>query len=107
MSDDEGVSMSGVTHVVLVQWHDGTDHSAEADALAQQHLPRIEGVRSVTSGRSISTEAKEDGFDWMLVVRFDGRDALAGYLPHAEHRPVAEHIGAGSQRVVVFDIDEG
>ncbi|MFZ7088862.1 Dabb family protein [Curtobacterium sp. RRHDQ10] len=106
MADDEGTSMSGVTHVVLVQWPDGVDRSAEADALSREHLPRIDGVRSVVSGPSISTEGLEGEFDWMLVVRFRDRDALAAYLPHAEHRPVADFIGAGNERVVVFDVLE-
>ena len=104
MTDDDAVSTPGVTHVVLVQWQDGTDPSTAADALSQQHLPLVDGVLSVSSGPSISTEGKEGDFDWMLVVGFRDRDALAGYLPHPEHRPVAEHIGANSERVVVFDV---
>ena len=65
----------------------------------------VDGVLSVSSGTSISTEGKEGDFDWMLVVGFRDRDALAAYLPHPEHRPVAEHIGANSERVVVFDVE--
>lgn len=97
--------MSAVTHVVLVQWRDGADAADGADAIAREHLPRIDGVLSVESGPSISTEGKEGDFDWMLVVGFRDRDALAGYLPHPEHRPVAEHIGANSAQVVVFDVE--
>ena len=52
------------------------------------------------------TEGLEGGFDWMLTVRFRDRAALAGYLPHPEHRPVAEFIGAASARVVVFDVED-
>ena len=102
--------MAGVTHVVLVQWdaaRDGTaERAAQADDLCREHLPRIDGVESVHSGPSISTEGKEGGFDWMLTVRFGDREALAGYLPHPEHRPVADHIGAGSSSVVVFDVED-
>ncbi|UBQ02823.1 Dabb family protein [Curtobacterium sp. TXMA1] len=102
--------MAGVTHVVLVQWDAGQDgigeHAARADDLCREHLPRIDGVESVHSGPSISTEGKEGGFDWMLAVRFRDREALAGYLPHPEHRPVADHIGAGSSNVVVFDVED-
>ncbi|QCR42328.1 hypothetical protein C1N91_01015 [Curtobacterium sp. SGAir0471] len=102
--------MAGVTHVVLVQWDAGQDgigeHAARADDLCREHLSRIDGVESVHSGPSISTEGKEDGFDWMLTVRSRDREALAGYLPHPEHRPVADHIGAGSSNVVVFDVED-
>lgn len=97
--------MSAVTHNVLVEW-DGADRSSEADALSREHLPRIDGVDSVQSGTSVSTEGLEGGFHWMLVVRFRDRAALAGYLPHPEHRPVAEFIGGASARVVVFDVED-
>lgn len=97
--------MAGTTHVVLVEWSDA-GASAEADALCREHLPRIDGVESVRSGESVSTEGLEGGFDWMLVVRFRDRAALEGYLPHEEHQPVAEYIRGASSRVVVFDIDD-
>lgn len=96
--------MAGVTHVVLVEW-DGDDGPAvRADELCAEHLVRIDGVESVRSGQSVSSEGKEGGFDWMLVVRFRDDEALAGYLPHPEHQPVAQFIGAHSSRVVVFDV---
>ncbi|MBT1623092.1 Dabb family protein [Curtobacterium flaccumfaciens pv. oortii] len=97
--------MSAVTHTVLVAW-DGADRSSDASALSREHLPRIDGVESVQSGASVSTEGLEGGFHWMLVVRFRDRAALAGYLPHPEHRPVAEFIGGASARVVVFDVED-
>lgn len=97
--------MTGVTHVVLVAWTDGQEGGAEwLDALSREHLTRIDGVESVHSGTSISTEGLEGGFDWMLTVRFRDADALAAYLPHPEHRPVADAIGAAAGRVVVFDV---
>lgn len=98
--------MTGVTHVVLVAWDGDDGQGVRADALVQDHLTRIEGVESVRSGTSVSSEGLEGGFDWMLVVRFRDRAALEGYLPHREHQPVAEHIRDGSGRVVVFDIDD-
>ncbi|MBA8989499.1 uncharacterized protein (DUF1330 family) [Curtobacterium pusillum] len=100
--------MTGTTHVVLVEWDgDGdSDLSSPADALVREHLPRIDGVESVRSGKSVSTEGLEGGFDWMLVVRFRDRTALEAYLPHEEHQPVASFIQGGSRRVVVFDIDD-
>jgi len=98
--------MSGVTHVVLVQWNADGDRSAEADSLAREHLTKIEGVLSVQSGSSVSTEGKEGDFDWMLVVEFRDRESLAAYLPHPSHQPVGQFIGAGSQQVVVFDVDQ-
>ncbi|MDM7892857.1 Dabb family protein [Curtobacterium caseinilyticum] len=95
-----------MTHVVLVAWDGDGEHAGRADALCREHLPHIDGVESVRSGASVSTEGLEDGFDWMLVVRFRDRSALEAYLPHPEHRPVADHIGASSSRVVVFDVED-
>lgn len=96
----------GVTHVVLVEWDGSEGRSAAADALAREHLAGIDGVESVRSGESVSTEGLEGDFDWMLAVRFRDRAALDAYLPHPSHRPVAEFIRASSDRVVVFDIDD-
>jgi hypothetical protein len=98
-------NVAEVTHVVLVQWRDGEDRSAEADRLSAEHLPRIEGVDSVRSGTSVSTEGLEGDFVWMLVVRFRGRADLDAYLPHPEHQPVASFIQGAAERVVVFDIE--
>ncbi|PZE86832.1 Dabb family protein [Curtobacterium sp. MCBD17_032] len=97
--------MTGIVHVVLVEWN--TEDAAvpeRATALAHEHLPGIGGVVSVASGPSVSPEGKEEGFDWMLVVRFRDAAARDAYLPHPAHTPVAEHIGAHNARVVVFDV---
>uniref|UniRef100_UPI00292EAA0A Dabb family protein n=1 Tax=Clavibacter michiganensis TaxID=28447 RepID=UPI00292EAA0A len=85
---------------------DGEGVTERLDALCREHLQRIDGVEAVRSGTSISTEGLEADFGWMLTVRFRDADALAAYLPHPEHRPVADHIGAGSSRVVVFDVED-
>nr|AGU11061.1 Stress responsive A/B Barrel Domain [uncultured organism] len=95
-----------IVHVVLAAWADGrTDAGTEATRLVDEHLGRIDGVLSTTSGPSIGGEGLEDGFHWMLVVRFRDREALEGYLPHPDHRVVADHIGASAARVVVFDTE--
>lgn len=97
--------MAGVTHVVLVALtDDGQGVTERLDALCREHLQRIDGVESVRSGTSISTEGLEADFGWMLTVRFRDADALAAYLPHPEHRPVADAICAAAGRVVVFDV---
>ena len=96
--------MAGVTHVVLVEWDGDEGQAARADELCAEHLVRIDGVESVRSGPSISTEGLEGGFDWMLVVRFRDAAARDAYLPHPAHQPVADHIGAHNARVVVFDV---
>jgi hypothetical protein len=93
-----------VLHVVLAEWNEGADAADEATRLSAEHLTRIDGVLSVSSGPSISGEGLEGGFDWMLVVRFRDRAALDAYLPHPEHLPVAGFLGDSAARVVVVDI---
>jgi hypothetical protein len=98
--------MPEIIHVVLVEWNgDHAESERRATELAREHLPRIDGVTSVESGASVSSEGLEGRFDWMLVVRFQDRAALDGYLPHPDHRPVAEFLGAASANLVVFDIE--
>jgi hypothetical protein len=97
--------MAGITHVVLVAWNGDRDAlSRRADELVDGHLPTIPGVLGIDRGTSVSTEELEGDIDWGMVVRFETRDDALAYLPHPEHRPVADFIGANSSRVVVFDI---
>ena len=39
-----------------------------------------------------------------MVIRFADEGALTAYLPDAEHRVVADFLGAHSSNVVVFDL---
>jgi hypothetical protein len=98
--------MSDVQHVVLVDWAEGSSND-EADALVDLHLTRIDGIRAIDRGASVSPEGLEGGFDWMLCVRFESGAARDAYLPHPEHAPVAAFIEARSARVVVFDVEGG
>jgi hypothetical protein len=98
--------MAPTTHVVLVSWRSG-----EAERAEEQIRPRvaafpttIPGVLDVVQGHSSSPEGLEGGYDYGLVVTFASPEARDGYLDHPEHLPVAEVIGASSERIVVFDI---
>jgi hypothetical protein len=102
------MAMPEIIHVVLVEWSgDHAESERRATELAGTHLPRIDGVTSVDTGPSVSSEGLEGRFDWMLVVRFRDRAALDAYLPHPDHRPVAEFLGAAGSNVTVFDIEAG
>lgn len=98
--------MPQILHVVLTRWRPGSDDpAAAAQSLLDEHLPAIDGVVSVDAGPSVSPEGLEHGYDWMLAIRFADRAALDAYLPHPVHRPIAEHLGASSELVTVFDIE--
>ncbi|WP_210479221.1 Dabb family protein [Naasia sp. SYSU D00948] len=98
--------MSNVIHVVLVEWRD--DVSADAQErvreAARAMVGRIPGILRLDEGPSVSPEGLEQGFEWGLVITFDSEEARDGYLPHPVHRVLAEQIGAGAERVVVFDL---
>lgn len=98
--------MAPVTHVVLVSWRAG--EAGRAEDLIRPRVAAfptmIPGVLDVVEGHSSSPEGLEGGYDYGLVVTFASAQARDTYLDHPEHRPVAEVIGASSQRVVVFDI---
>ena len=94
------------THVVLVSWRDGEADRAEqvVRPLVGDFPQTIPGVLGVAEGRSTSPEGLEGEFDYALVVTFASAEARDAYLPHPAHQPVAEAIGAHSERVVVFDV---
>jgi hypothetical protein len=98
--------MSQVTHVVLVTWKPGRGAAAEqvvrpAVAALGDAIP---GIVSIVEGHSSSPEGLEDGHDYGFVITFDDAAARDAYLPHPRHRVVADAIGEGAERVVVFDL---
>jgi hypothetical protein len=97
-----------ITHIVLVHWKSGfdTESAAELERLVDGLPGQIPGILSVRQGGSVSPENLEAGYEWGLVVEFADAAARDGYLPHPAHRPVAELIGRGAERLVVFDLAE-
>ncbi|EXG81963.1 Dabb family protein [Cryptosporangium arvum] len=105
MTDQRMTSPEEIVHIVLVEWRAGSiGVSEEANRLVDRHLGPLPFVLDVRSGASVSTEGLENGFEWALVIRFADRAGLEAYLPHPEHRVVAEFLGARAGRLVVFDL---
>jgi hypothetical protein len=98
--------MSSVQHVVLVRWRHETpeDVRARARALTRGLESLVPGIVRVSEGPSVSTEGLESGFTWGFVITMASAQALADYLPHPEHRRLADLIGEHSSAVTVFDI---
>lgn len=96
-----------IVHVVLTQWHADAPREAldQMREIVGRFPTEIPGVVSAVEGASVSTEGLEAGFDWALVVTFDGAAARDGYLDHPTHLPVAAVIGEWAERLVVFDLD--
>ncbi len=98
--------MPQVIHVVLVRWRDDLDDEARERAriAARDMVGRVPGIVRLDEGPSVSPEGLEQGFEWGLVVTFEDEAARDGYLPHPVHRVLGDQIGAGADKVVVFDI---
>src|SRR5437879_324094 len=67
---------------------------------------KIPGIVDLSVGRNFS--ARNQGFDIGLVVRFESREALEGYLPHPAHRACVDaYINPIREDVIVVDYEIG
>lgn len=98
--------MTAIVHVVLVKWRDDVPPEAREEIArdARAMADTIPGILALEEGPSVSPEGHEQGFEWALVVTFDGPESRDGYLPHPVHRAVGERIGGGAEKLVVFDV---
>ena len=98
--------MPQILHVVLVDWRDdlAEDARAHTRASARNMFGRIPGIVRLDEGPSVSPEGLEQGYDWGLVITFDSEESRDGYLPHPVHQVLGDQIGAGAERLVVFDL---
>jgi hypothetical protein len=80
-----------VEHVVLFKWNE--DAAPEAVQAAVDGLKalrfKIPGIIDISCGENFSDRNK--GYHTGLVVRFDSREALEAYGPHAEHQKVVQN----------------
>ncbi|WP_210509165.1 Dabb family protein [Naasia sp. SYSU D00057] len=98
--------MTAIVHVVLVKWRDDVP-AADRERIARDAramADAIPGILALEEGPSVSPEGLEQGFEWGLVVTFESPEARDGYLPHPVHAAVGKRIGAGAERLVVFDV---
>ncbi|BDZ46226.1 Dabb family protein [Naasia aerilata] len=95
-----------ITHVVLVEWKREVEPASvqTLERLVDELPGQVPGILSLRRGPSVSPEHLEAGYEWGLVVEFEDAGARDGYLPHPAHQPVASIIGAGAERLVVFDL---
>jgi hypothetical protein len=102
-------SMSQVTHVVLVAWKSGLETTVEESirSAIRDLGDTIAGIVSLVEGHSTSPEGLENGHDYGFVITFDDAAARDSYLTDPRHRLVADALGESSQRIVVFDIQNG
>ena len=81
-----------IEHIVLVKVKTGTPPEAVAAMQAglKSLVGRVPGIVHLSVGANFSDRAKD--FTHGLVVRFQDRAALDGYIPHPAHREVVEKL---------------
>ncbi|HEX7834787.1 MAG TPA: Dabb family protein [Pseudolysinimonas sp.] len=95
--------MTTLVHVVLIEWASPID-GVELSRLIDERLRGLPGVLSIAEGASVSPEGLEGGFDWGMVVTFNGAAARDAYLVDPDHAVVARFLTANAARVTVFDL---
>ena len=99
-----------IRHIVLVKFEEHLGQAEIDDIFDELHAieSQIDGMISITSGRSESPEKIERGYMHGFVVDFQDWAALEAYQDHQAHkklgaRLVANAIG-GLDGILVFDL---
>jgi hypothetical protein len=81
-----------IEHIVLFKVKVGTSPESVAAMVAGLRGLRsvVPGIVDLSVGANFSDRSK--GFTHGLVVRFQDRAALDGYIPHPAHREVVEKL---------------
>ena len=99
-----------IRHIVLVKFQESLGAEEIGDIFAELHAleGKIDGLLSITSGKSESPEKIERGYMHGFVADFESWDALTTYADHPDHqklgsRLVANAVG-GLDGILVFDL---
>lgn len=79
-------------HIVLARLKPGAtpEQVRAASAKLAEMVGRVPGVIEVVAGRNASPERKDQGYNYVLLVRMRDEAARDGYLEDAFHRQVAQ-----------------
>ncbi|MGB8817710.1 MAG: Dabb family protein [Rhizobiaceae bacterium] len=99
-----------IRHIVLIRFKPETSETKIAAIFEALHRIRdvLDGVVSITSGKSESPEKIERGYMHGFVVDFRDWQALAAYQAHEDHKRVGAELVAnavgGLDGILVFDL---
>ena len=99
-----------IRHIVLIRFKPETSEAKITEIFNALHRIRdvLDGVVSITSGRSESPEQIERGYMHGFVADFRDWDALAAYQAHPDHKRVGADLVAnavgGLDGILVFDL---
>ena len=99
-----------IRHIVLIRFKPETSEAKITEIFDALHRIRdvLDGVISITSGRSESPEQIERGYMHGFVADFRDWHALAAYQAHPDHKRVGANLVAnavgGLDGILVFDL---
>jgi hypothetical protein len=97
-----------LNHIVLLQLKQGVDRQAVKEMYRNVYRlkDQISGIVSITGGANNSLEGLTKGFTEGFIVIFKDSQARDAYLPHPDHRRVAEkYIIPIAENVLVYDYE--
>jgi len=99
-----------IRHIVLVRFRADVDETTIAALFEELHAieGKINGLLSITSGRSESPEKIERGYRHGFVADFADWQALEAYQAHPDHQRfgarLIAHAEGGLDGILVFDL---
>ncbi|NUM52087.1 MAG: Dabb family protein [Candidatus Hydrogenedentes bacterium] len=105
VEDEEAKNAGVLRHVVLFKFKAGTsDADIEKVRTAFHNLKNgIETVRSIESGKDISTEGLQQGFTHCFIVTFADAAGRDTYLTHPVHDEFVKLAGPYLDQALVVD----
>ncbi|WP_078409090.1 Dabb family protein [Priestia abyssalis] len=95
-----------IDHIVIVKFSETTTQEQLLEVVERFKALKnhLSGVIDLQAGLNFSE--KSQGYDVVLTVRFENREALEAYGPHPEHQAVAAFIReVGRVDSIVVDIE--
>jgi hypothetical protein len=99
-----------IRHIVLIKFRDEVSEQEIAAAFRQIASLQsvVDGIRSITSGKSESPEKIERGYMHGFVADFRDWAALAAYQEHPDHKRAGAELvrlaEGGLDGILVFDL---
>ena len=97
-----------VEHIVLLKLKSNASEE-QIRELTQALLKmgdEIPGIEEISAGANSSSEGKNQGYDYGMIVRFRDAGARDNYLPHPFHlKTSGEHLRPMADDVLVLDYE--
>lgn len=99
-----------IRHIVLIKFQSDLPEFKIGELFKELHAigSKVQGILSITAGRSESPEKIERGYMHGFVIDFEDWDALENYQNHPDHKVLGGKLVAnaidGIEGILVLDI---